>query len=1226
MTLDKIISAKRQIMHKQWVGFRVLCFVISSSFVAFSQPTATPPTIVPPTPNALKMTEYYAQRPRMYTGTASVNIPLYNIDFDGWSLPLSLTYNATGIRTNEEASEVGLGWSLSATGVISRTIKGGDDLFDGGITGKKGFIYSERDVSFHEGLGYDWQSEVEPSDTSYYYKLVHNQPDTQPDIFNYNFFGYSGSFVLSRIVDDPEGDYVNVIKITQDACRINFDLDAKTFEVITPEGFKGEFTIEEKSTSFSSSAGATSDRMLCCGANYIDISYYQNYSGMFRTTTSWYLSKITSPNGYRAIFSYDLDGNGESLYLSNSQAFAELDGITSNQVCLQTVQEHVYQQGITIQNETQTGLLQIDFLMNVRHDLQKNTLFAGAGQPFKISQPLKKYTGINITGLDPESTLNKTIGIYQSYFNPQYYNANNFGEDEYRWMRGRLDRVAIDDQEYQFYYENGQGGVPNKLTTGIDHFGFYNGIAQTNLRVLPPEPAAAAFIGNGTLYQADNLVEDYKQKWDRRVDFNYGKAGLLKKVKYPTRGYSVFEYEPHVYIPSTGGLFNEVLSTTTIGGNSAGGARVKSIREYDYNDALLLEKSYVYLNDHNTPASPSTGKLMTPLYNRYAQKWQNGASSGANFHWTTYSTIPGNSSAEGKIIGYSKVHEIVTGGSENYRNAYYFENRINKVLAFNAQAVGYQNLNGQSIEVRNFDNAGKIVQLSQNSDYFHPIDSVKAIAYQVQPGNTFLHFFVPYTIRQSFNTPYTVVSTIAKSPSEITEDVNGNVVYSGSYLQTQKDYTFNSNYLLKTEQTINSTGDLLKTEIKRPADYPMAGIVGSMVDKNIVSPVIEEISYKNGSVVSAMGNRYESVGSLIKLRSTYHFNTSLGSFTGSTNGNSFQSPYEERITYTAYNTQNGKLLEYKGLDGLINSFIWGYNGTLPIVHGVGVSNSLLQQAHTNALPGNPGYEMTLRNDMTVAAAIITTYSHNPRVGIKKVTDSGGLSKTFQYDQYARLEKVLDNDDNILKQYQYHFIKRTPTRIMVLSGMLDFGAFYDCQIVNPKVITISNDGEDELYVSGISVPSGFGINWFQGAIPAGASVDVTVTFTGSGSGTYSGNLTINSDKTSGSNIIPVTATEIISGSQRVMQLSPSLLIASQYQYTLQYVQVSNTGNDCMTITGISHPNTPDWYISMSTPITLAPGTSTNLQVMRLSPGLPESIDVIIQSNKTGGGNIVQLRAP
>lgn len=46
--------------------------------------------------------------------------------------------------------------------------------------------------------------------------MVKNAPDTQPDIFNYNFFGYSGSFVLSQKNAVGEGGVIKVVKITED--------------------------------------------------------------------------------------------------------------------------------------------------------------------------------------------------------------------------------------------------------------------------------------------------------------------------------------------------------------------------------------------------------------------------------------------------------------------------------------------------------------------------------------------------------------------------------------------------------------------------------------------------------------------------------------------------------------------------------------------------------------------------------------------------------------------------------------------------------------------------------------------------------------------------------------------------------------------------------------------------------------------------------------------------
>lgn len=250
--------------------------------------------IVPPTPNAMKMTEYYAQKPNMYTGTANVNIPLYTIDFDGWQLPLSISYNATGIRTNEEASEVGLGWALNATGVISRTVRGRDDLSKGKLGSYQGYVYATRPLTYDMGFTPTFPFGKAPAE-SYYGHLINTREDTEPDIFNYNFFGYSGSFVLSQKIADPNPDptlrKVLVKKITEDACSILFfeDDTNPTFTVITPEGYKGEFTVHEKSTTLSSLPLSTVNRMSCCGqGNYDMTDWISNarHSGRLRTTTS----------------------------------------------------------------------------------------------------------------------------------------------------------------------------------------------------------------------------------------------------------------------------------------------------------------------------------------------------------------------------------------------------------------------------------------------------------------------------------------------------------------------------------------------------------------------------------------------------------------------------------------------------------------------------------------------------------------------------------------------------------------------------------------------------------------------------------------------------------------------------------------------------------------------------------------------------------------------------
>ncbi|ALL07615.1 hypothetical protein AQ505_20250 [Pedobacter sp. PACM 27299] len=72
------------------------------------------------------------------TGTVGITIPIYTIDVNGYSLPISLSYHTGGIKVSEVAGSLGLGWALSAGGQISRSINGKND--DGGYFTHGGFF------------------------------------------------------------------------------------------------------------------------------------------------------------------------------------------------------------------------------------------------------------------------------------------------------------------------------------------------------------------------------------------------------------------------------------------------------------------------------------------------------------------------------------------------------------------------------------------------------------------------------------------------------------------------------------------------------------------------------------------------------------------------------------------------------------------------------------------------------------------------------------------------------------------------------------------------------------------------------------------------------------------------------------------------------------------------------------------------------------------------------
>src|SRR5580700_1992183 len=67
----------------------------------------------------------YGDIPVSYnTGIPNVSIPIYTVKAGSLSLPISLSYHASGLKVQEQASWVGAGWSLNAGGVITRTVVG----------------------------------------------------------------------------------------------------------------------------------------------------------------------------------------------------------------------------------------------------------------------------------------------------------------------------------------------------------------------------------------------------------------------------------------------------------------------------------------------------------------------------------------------------------------------------------------------------------------------------------------------------------------------------------------------------------------------------------------------------------------------------------------------------------------------------------------------------------------------------------------------------------------------------------------------------------------------------------------------------------------------------------------------------------------------------------------------------------------------------------------------
>ncbi|MDM1557500.1 MULTISPECIES: hypothetical protein, partial [Chryseobacterium] len=125
-----------------------------------------------------------------FRGKANINIPIYTINVNGISIPISLAYNTGGIKLNEVATTVGLGWSLSIPGTISHNVVGLDDLnvpfFKKNIAEYGAYSGTITESYMNNQLRADLES------------LYSGNYDTQKDIFDYNLPTASGSFLMKE--------------------------------------------------------------------------------------------------------------------------------------------------------------------------------------------------------------------------------------------------------------------------------------------------------------------------------------------------------------------------------------------------------------------------------------------------------------------------------------------------------------------------------------------------------------------------------------------------------------------------------------------------------------------------------------------------------------------------------------------------------------------------------------------------------------------------------------------------------------------------------------------------------------------------------------------------------------------------------------------------------------------------------------------------------------------
>ncbi|WP_295231749.1 hypothetical protein [Sediminibacterium sp.] len=114
-----------------WVALSVLTMGTKLLAQVESQSTLMELKKVPiaPSPNASAIGKFGEIPVSLSTGIPSIQVPMYQYQSNdkGISVDVSLRYHAGGHKVDDMAANVGLGWSLNAGGVVSRTMRGRPD-------------------------------------------------------------------------------------------------------------------------------------------------------------------------------------------------------------------------------------------------------------------------------------------------------------------------------------------------------------------------------------------------------------------------------------------------------------------------------------------------------------------------------------------------------------------------------------------------------------------------------------------------------------------------------------------------------------------------------------------------------------------------------------------------------------------------------------------------------------------------------------------------------------------------------------------------------------------------------------------------------------------------------------------------------------------------------------------------------------------------------------------
>jgi hypothetical protein len=268
-----------------------------------------------------------------------------------------------------------------------------------------------------------------------------------------------------------------------------------------------------------------------------------NWFRGFPYISSFSLSKVEFTNGQTVTFDYVQDTLNNSFcnltttsanVLANAKVlnfegyFQDGTRVGEWQNCPGGIAGCTYASGNSPSNTEYFVLTKRSLLQSIKYEGKEIKFnYKDAGYPIKHYEGAATPLNFNEYVLDNIQVFSNSNLIQNTIFNYQ-----DFGGTDKRPFLTNITEPQS-NKTYSFEYYN-TSVLPKYVTKGLDHWGYWNG--NDGNTSLAPFDTYDAVTGDYTL---NNTFRDTNiQKYN---------LGLLSKITYPTKGYSIFEYEPNYY-------------------------------------------------------------------------------------------------------------------------------------------------------------------------------------------------------------------------------------------------------------------------------------------------------------------------------------------------------------------------------------------------------------------------------------------------------------------------------------------------------------------------------------------------------------------------------------------------------------------------------------------------------------------------------------------------------